>query len=138
MILVVDDDLAVRTSISLELRQAGYNAMLADGPQQSMELLKQQPIRLVVMDMNFSNETTGEEGLALLKKIKNLYNHIPVILLTGWGSINLAVRGMKAGAVDFIGKPWDAEHLLKAVDINISLSLEREVSHSRKKTGSII
>ncbi len=137
MILIVDDDLAVRTSITLELKQAGYLTVMAPGPDQVIKLLCQYPIRLVIMDMNFSNETSGDEGLALLKKVKKANLQIPVILITGWGSIDLAVMGMKYGATDFISKPWDPVHLLKSVQTALSLSYEKKISHSRAQLDNL-
>jgi two-component system NtrC family response regulator len=65
------------------------------------------------MDMNFSLTTTGQEGLVLLKQVKVFYPQVPVILMTAWGSIQLAVEGMKAGAFDFITKPWNNAALLQ-------------------------
>ena len=69
-------------------------------------MLRRQPCQLVLQDMNFSRRTTGEEGLALLQRIKALTPALPVVLMTAWGSISLAVEGMKAGAADFVTKPW--------------------------------
>ena len=65
------------------------------------------------MDMNYSNTTTGEEGLELLAKVRVFCPAVPVILITAWGSINLAVQGIRAGAFDFITKPWNNLALLK-------------------------
>lgn len=77
---------------------------------------------MVLMDMNFSMETTGEDGLRLLDQIKHLYPAVPVILITGWGSINLAVEGLKGGAADFITKPWSNEALLQSVKTALELA----------------
>ena len=137
MILIVDDDIAVRTSISLELKQAGYKTLMASGPEEALHMLKEHEVRMVIMDMNFSNETTGEEGMKLLEGIKKNYRSLPVILITGWASIDLAVKGMKSGAADFISKPWEASHLLKSVETNLSLSRKREISLSRSKLDKL-
>ena len=75
------------------------------------------------MDMNFSRATDGTEGLELLRRVKVLRPQMPVILMTAWGSIPLAVEGMKLGAADFISKPWgDNERLLRLIAGTIKLS----------------
>ncbi len=121
-ILIIDDDEAVRTSLSLLLRRAGYRTVTADGHRSAIEAAQEQPPALCVLDMNFSAATTGDEGLALLVEL--LHNHpgTPVILITAWGSIPLAVAGMKTGASDFITKPWNNDHFLKSVETTLSLS----------------
>jgi DNA-binding NtrC family response regulator len=75
----------------------------------------------VIQDMNFSRSTTGEEGLALLREIRRLHGNLPIVLITAWGSIGLAVEGMKAGASDFITKPWDNERLIETIRTALSL-----------------
>jgi DNA-binding NtrC family response regulator len=122
MILVIDDDRAVRSSLNLLLKQAGYKTMLAEGPEEALAITKAESPDLFVMDMNFSVSTTGEEGLRLLKEIKTISPRAPVILITAWGSIPLAVEGMKAGAADFITKPWNNEHFLQSVKTALRLS----------------
>nr|MBC8278997.1 response regulator [FCB group bacterium] len=113
-ILIADDDKAVRTSLSLLLKNGGYVPVSAENPDEALKLLESTDIELVVMDMNYSMKTTGEEGLQLLKDIKSLNAELPVIIITAWGSISLAVEGMKAGAADFINKPWNNEHFLQS------------------------
>ena len=122
MILIIDDDKAVRSSLALILKQAGYPTMTAEGPQEALAVAAEHPPELFVLDMNFSVKTTGEEGLALLKELKRRLPDRPVILITAWGSIPLAVEGMKAGAADFITKPWNNDHFLQTVKTALSLS----------------
>jgi two-component system, NtrC family, response regulator len=114
MILIVDDDSSVTASLALLLKQAGYQTRTAASPEQALEWLDRERFDLVLQDMNFSRQTTGEEGLALLGQIKAAHAEVPVILMTAWGSIELAVRGVKAGAADFVTKPWTNEQLLQA------------------------
>ena len=78
-------------------------------------------VKLILMDMNYSNTTTGEEGLELLAKVRVFCPAVPVILITAWGSINLAVQGIRAGAFDFITKPWNNLALLKTIETAIQL-----------------
>jgi DNA-binding NtrC family response regulator len=124
MILVIDDDRAVRSSLSLLLKQAGYQAMSAESPEEALRTTREQPPDLFIMDMNFSVATSGEEGLRLLREIKAVCPETPVILITAWGSIPLAVEGMKAGASDFISKPWNNDYLLQSIKTALSLSGE--------------
>lgn len=113
-ILVVDDDDDIRFALSLLLEQAGYRVIEADGPAQCMQLLSRVTPALVLLDMNFTRDTTsGKEGLALLAKIKPL--NIPVILMTAWANIELAVTGLQSGAKNFIEKPWRKEKLLAQI-----------------------
>jgi len=121
-ILIIDDDFAVRTSLSLILKQNDFDADTAEGPKQAIDILRENKFDLIVLDMNFTMETSGEEGLKLLKEIKSLLPTIPVILITAWGSIELAVQGMKLGALDFITKPWNNEHFLQSVRTTLHLS----------------
>ncbi|QMU30043.1 sigma-54-dependent transcriptional regulator [Adhaeribacter radiodurans] len=123
MILIIDDDVAVRTSLGLLLKQAKYQTVSAAGAKSALYVLHQsQPIDLIILDMNFSMDTSGQDGLELLVKIKELNPQIPVILITGWGSIALAVEGMKAGAFDFVSKPWNNEHLLQTIHTALHLN----------------
>ncbi len=115
MILIVDDDHAVIASLELLLKQAGLATASATDPASALAKLDDPDLDLVLQDMNFSRRTTGEEGLALLNEIKRRRPELPVILITAWGSIELAVDGMKAGAADFITKPWQNEQVVQSV-----------------------
>jgi DNA-binding NtrC family response regulator len=121
-ILIVDDDASVIASLSLLLKQAGLPSLTASGPDQAIEILDQQPVSMVLQDMNFSRQTSGEEGLQLLSRIRAGNPNLPVVLITAWGSIQLAVEGMKAGATDFVTKPWSNQHLLQLVRTSLSLA----------------
>jgi two-component system, NtrC family, response regulator len=125
MILIIDDDIAVRTSISLLLKNAGYKTKAVESPDEAMDEVLAQDWDLVIMDMNYSVETSGEEGIRLLRRIKEARPKFPVILITGWGTIQLAVEGMKLGAADFVHKPWQNDHLLQTVQTAIALSQEK-------------
>src|SRR5687767_1909467 len=121
MLLIVDDDPSVLASLALLLKQAGYPAQAASTPAEALAWLGRESCQLVIQDMNFSRQTTGEEGLRLLTRIKAEQPDLPVILLTAWGSIALAVEGMKAGASDFVTKPWTNQQLLQAVQTALGL-----------------
>ena len=122
MILIIDDDSAVRSSLSFMLKRAGYEAQVVPGPREAIEVVRTVAPDLILMDMNFTLSTTGEEGLTLLKQVKVFRPDTPVILMTAWGSIQLAVQGMQAGAFDFITKPWNNAALLQRIETALQLS----------------
>lgn len=121
-ILIIDDDAAVQVSLALLLKQAGYETLCCDGPEPALALMAREPVDLVLQDMNFSLQTSGEEGLDLLTRIKDKHPALPVLLMTAWGSIALAVRGVKAGAANFFTKPWDNAQLAALVASTLELS----------------
>ncbi len=121
-VLVVDDDRSVTASLALLFKQAGIPLRSAHTPDEAIAHLESRPCSLVLQDMNFSRQTSGEEGLELLDRIQTTVPKVPVILMTAWGSIQLAVRGIQAGAVDFVTKPWDNGHLLQLVRTQLSLA----------------
>jgi len=122
MVLIIDDDIGVQTSLSLLLKREGYAIQTAGSPDRALDVLAETEPELVLLDMNFSIETSGEEGLRMLGIIRRMHPDVPVILITGWGSIDLAVQGMKAGARDFITKPWQNDLLLQSVQTVLSLA----------------
>jgi DNA-binding NtrC family response regulator len=122
MILIVDDDPSVTASLALLLKQAGLSSTAASSPDEAVDVLRARDIRLVLQDMNFSRQTTGQEGLALLARIRAEKPRVPVILMTAWGSIGLAVDGMKAGAADFVTKPWSNQQMLQSVQTALGLA----------------
>ena len=122
MILIVDDDRAIRVTLTLLLERNGYMVTSADGPVAAMEVVRNHPdLELVLMDMNYTLATDGEEGLTLLKQVKVFRPDVPVILMTAWGTIDLAVQGMRNGAFDFITKPWDNSVLMDRIETAILL-----------------
>jgi two-component system NtrC family response regulator len=106
MILIVDDDIAIRQSIGLMLRQAKYDFESVSNEADCLAMVRTANIDLVILDMNLTLTTTGEQGIAMLRKIKILKPQVPVILISAWGTIPLAVQGMNFGAADFVTKPW--------------------------------
>ena len=122
MILIVDDDRAIRVALTLLLERNNYEVMRAENPAEAMEVVRNHPeLELVLMDMNYTLATDGEEGLTLLKQVKVFRPDIPVILMTAWGTIDLAVQGMRNGAFDFITKPWDNGVLMDRIETALTL-----------------
>ncbi|HEX9982127.1 MAG TPA: sigma-54 dependent transcriptional regulator [Thermoanaerobaculia bacterium] len=122
MILLVDDDTSVTASLALLLKQHGYRSAVAHSAEEALALLRSERPRLVIQDMNFTRRTTGEEGLELLTRIRAENADVPVILLTAWGSIALAVEGMKRGAADFLTKPWSNAHVVQSIETALKLA----------------
>jgi DNA-binding NtrC family response regulator len=118
-ILVVDDDQAVQVSLALLLKQSGYDTRCCDDAQQALALLDAEQFDLVLQDMNFSLQTSGQEGLDLLARIRERHPALAVLLMTAWGSIALAVKGVQAGAANFFTKPWDNLQLVQLVDATL-------------------
>lgn len=133
MLLIIDDDIAIRTSLSLLLGKEGYAVRTADGAFEAREALADETPEAVLLDMNFSADTSGQDGLRMLRYIRERHPEVPVILITGWGSIDLAVEGMKAGARDFITKPWQNDYLLQSVRTALNLARPRPASPNRRK-----
>lgn len=127
MILVVDDDATVRMSLGLLLKRAGYTVTAVATPGEALDVVRGESPEVIIMDMNYSSTTTGEDGLTLLRQVKIFRPEVPVILITAWGSIELAVEGMKRGAFDFITKPWDNRLLLSRIETGISLARDGAV-----------
>ena len=137
MILIIDDDIAVRTSLMLLLKNEGWDVMSAEEPSRAIQIVKEYSPELIILDLNFSIDTSGREGMQLLSEIKKINKSVPVILLTGWGTIELAVKGMKLGANDFLTKPWSNDHLLQSTRTILELKEKKTVKHNRKELDSL-
>lgn len=122
MLLIIDDDIAVCTSLSLLLRKEGFDVAAVQSPEDALNVLRRHEVALVLLDMNFSNDTTGDDGLALLAQLKIINPTLPVVLITGWATIDLAVKGMKLGAADFLNKPWQNNHLVQSLRTALRLA----------------
>lgn len=120
-ILIIDDDRAVCASLKLLMGRAGFEVSIANYPKEALEFLNAQRPDLILLDLNFNVDTSGKQGLKLLEEIQGVDASIPVIMMTGWGTLQLAVRGMKSGARDFITKPWDNKELLASVKTILEL-----------------
>jgi DNA-binding NtrC family response regulator len=132
-VLVIDDNPAVGTALDLLLGLREIRALIAHSPEAGLALLGREEVDLVVQDMNFSADTTsGEEGVALFRAIRERHADLPIILLTAWTHLETAVELVKAGAADYLAKPWDDHKLLAAVENLLELSeATREVSRLR-------
>jgi two-component system NtrC family response regulator len=128
MILIIDDDNAIRSSLSFMLKRAGYDTQAVAAPSEAIDVVRREAPALILMDMNYTLTTTGEEGLTLLKQVKIFRPEVPVILMTAWGSIPLAVQGMQAGAFDFVTKPWNNAALMQRIETALQLTASAQLS----------
>lgn len=125
-ILVVDDNEAVRVSLKYLLKKMFEKVVLIDNPDAIQTAMEEETFSVVLLDMNFAlGLNTGNEGLFWLEHIKHLHPEIPVVLFTAYGDIELAVRGLKKGAADFVTKPWDNDKLLYT--LNRAIEAENEI-----------
>lgn len=133
-VLIIDDNPGVGEALSLSLSLNDIRALYASGPVQGLALLARERVDLVIQDMNFTADTTsGEEGRALFQRIRAGHPDLPVILLTAWTQLEQAVALVKAGAADYLAKPWDDVRLLATVENLLELSEStRELQHSRQ------
>ncbi|KAF7767716.1 two-component system, NtrC family, response regulator AlgB [Pseudoalteromonas citrea] len=131
-VLIIDDNPEVRLSAAYLLEDHDYAVLEADSPDTAKQLLAVKSIELILLDMNFSRDTTsGEEGLAFLRWLNIHYPDRAVICLTGWSSVNLAVEAMQLGACDFIEKPWQNESLLASIVDQFKLMSKQKVTASK-------
>jgi DNA-binding NtrC family response regulator len=115
-VLIVDDQPAVRTALEVLFELHGLESLTAASPEEALDLVASEDIGAVVQDMNFTqHDTTGESGVALFRALRNLDADLPIVLLTAWGSFEIAVQLVKEGANDYLAKPWDDEKLVRIV-----------------------
>ncbi|WP_411852232.1 sigma-54-dependent transcriptional regulator [Stenotrophomonas sp. LGBM10] len=134
-ILIIDDNASVGTALEVLFSLHDIDALHALSPEAGLALLEQQPVDLVIQDMNFTEDTTsGEEGEALFEQIRARHPDLPVILLTAWTHLSSAVDLVKAGAADYLAKPWDDRKLLITVNNLLELSeTRRELDRRRER-----
>lgn len=124
--LIADDQPDVLLALRLLLRNAGYQTEAVTSPAEVLAAIKQSNFDLVLMDLNYARDTTsGQEGLDLITSIRNLDSALPIVVLTAWGSVELAVEAMHRGGRDFVQKPWDNSALLKSLNTQIELGRKK-------------
>jgi DNA-binding NtrC family response regulator len=122
-ILIADDQPDVLEALRLLLKRDGYKIESAESPQQALNAIESKDFDAALIDLNYSRDTTsGEEGLELLANIQKLDSTLPVIVMTAWSSVDLAVEAMRRGARDFVQKPWENERLASIVRTQLELS----------------
>jgi DNA-binding NtrC family response regulator len=134
-ILIIDDNPATITALEVLFSRHGIDAVGAAGPEEGLALLDAGGFDLVVQDMNFTADTTsGDEGTELFVAIREEWPDLPIILLTAWTDVDTAVMLVKAGAADYVGKPWDDERLMTTVRNLLDLhELKRDRNERRQR-----
>ncbi len=121
-VLVADDQRDVLESLRFLLRSEGCEVETATSPRSVFELLKKQDFDVVLIDLNYARDTTsGQEGLNLLRDIQGLDDALPVVVMTAWASVDVAVEAMRRGASDFVEKPWDDNRLIAILKTQTAL-----------------
>src|ERR1700681_2027142 len=121
-ILIADDQPDVLEALRFLVKGEGYQAEPVNSPAAAIDAVESREFDAVLMDLNYTRDTTsGQEGLELLNRIQNLDTTLPVIVMTAWGSVELAVEAMRRGARDFIQKPWDNARLSAILKTQIEL-----------------
>lgn len=122
-ILVVDDRSDVRASASFVLEENGYTTLEAESPAQAKSIVKEENIDLILLDMNFSLDTTsGEEGLSFLSWLQASEYQISTVAMTAWSNLELAIQAMQLGASDFLEKPWKNRRLLQIISQQLKVA----------------
>jgi len=134
-VLVSDDQHDILTALTLLLKLNGFRPTTVDSPEQALETAKADAYDLILMDLNYTRDTTsGREGLDLLRALRNTGHAGPIVVMTAWGNVALAVEAMRLGASDFVQKPWDNDRLLETVNTQLSRAAEerrrKERAHS--------
>ncbi|HMH67773.1 MAG TPA: sigma-54 dependent transcriptional regulator [Pinirhizobacter sp.] len=132
-VLIIDDNPAVGDALSLAFSLREIRPLVALTPEEGLGLLERESVDVLVQDMNFTADTTsGAEGVALFRAVRERHPDLPVILLTAWTHLETAVELVKAGAADYLGKPWDDAKLLATVENLLELAEStKEVTRAR-------
>jgi sigma-B regulation protein RsbU (phosphoserine phosphatase) len=140
-ILIADDQADLLDALKLLLKGEGFEYDAVTSPEAALAALSSRPFDLVLMDLNYTGDTTsGREGIDLLARVQALDALLPVIVMTGWGSVDLAVEAMRRGVRDFVQKPWDNAHLLRTLRQEIDAGRERrrlEADEQRELTEAL-
>ena len=116
-ILIAEDQEHVREALAMLLRAHGYSVRSCNSPQEALAEAARAHLDLALVDMNYRRDSTsGVEGLNLIESLRQLDATLPIVALTAWGNVDLAVNAMKSGASDFVEKPWRNQSLLEKVD----------------------
>ncbi len=130
-ILIIDDNPAILTALKICLGEAFERILTLPRPATAPTLLQQEQVDIILLDMNFSlGVNNGQDGLLWLRTLRRLHANIPVVLITAYADVQLAVKGLKSGAADFVTKPWDNDELIRTLKDAIDRSTEVETLES--------
>ncbi|MEO6799463.1 MAG: sigma-54 dependent transcriptional regulator [Rhodanobacter sp.] len=138
-VLLADDQRDVREALRLLLKSEGIGSVGIDGPAGALESVRRGEFDCALIDLNYTRDTTsGEEGLALLQQLRLLVPGMPVVVMTAWGNVALAVEAMRRGAADFVEKPWDNTRLVGVLRAQIALVRSERRRHRLEATNALL
>lgn len=135
-ILIADDQADLLDALRLLLKAEGLHMEAVASPDAALAALKTKPYDLLLMDLNYTGDTTsGTEGIDLLSRVQAIDSSLPIVVMTGWGSVDLAVEAMRRGVRDFVQKPWDNAQLLSTLhnEIAAGRDLRRQVANDKRE-----
>lgn len=126
-ILLIDDDKSILAALIMLLDAEGHKVRMAADPESGLRLFADEEFDLVLLDMNYSSDTTsGEEGLQLIGRLRDASALVAIVVMTGWATIEIAVKAMQQGGNDFIEKPWDNDRLMAIIQTQLALRNEKQ------------
>ena len=138
-ILVADDQADVSEALRLLLKGEGFKIETVNSPAKALAAIKERAFDLVLMDLNYARDTTsGQEGLDLLTRIQAVDSSLPVVVMTAWANVELAVAAMRHGARDFIQKPWENARLLSVIRTQIELAQALKKGHRLEAENELL
>ena len=138
-LLVADDQRDIREALRLLLKAEGLGCVVADGPAAAIEAVRRQRLDGALIDLNYTRDTTsGAEGLDLLRELRRIDPELPVVVMTAWGTIDIAVEAMRLGAGDFVEKPWDNPRLLSVLRNQLALARSRGEAARLRRENEIL
>lgn len=138
-ILIADDDVAIVTSLRLLLSHSGFEIVHANSPGECVFLAEKHNPDLLLLDMNYTQDTTsGSEGLDLIARLRQWDEQVPVVVMTGWATIDLAVAAMQKGANDFVQKPWDNNRLISIIQAQLKIASVQKHSRLLSRENQIL
>jgi DNA-binding NtrC family response regulator len=126
-ILIADDQADILSALKLLLKREGFDVATATSPAGVLDVTAREHVDVALMDLNYSRDTTsGEEGLELVDQLKKLHPELPVVVMTAWATVEVAVQAMRRGANDFLEKPWNNQRLLSVIKNQVQLAEARQ------------
>lgn len=138
-ILIADDQRDVLQALRLMLKSEGFATVTVSDPDEAIEAVRSKAFAAALLDLNYTRDTTsGQEGLDLIAKLRELDADLPMVVMTAWGTIDLAVQAIRAGAGDFVEKPWDNHRLLSVLRNQIDLGQARRKANRLQAENDIL
>ena len=135
-LLIADDQQDIRDALRLALREDNFIVELAGSPAAVVEAIRKQQFDVALLDLNYARDTTsGGEGIELLEQVRQIDAQLPIVVMTAWGSVELAVEAMQRGAGDFVQKPWDNTTLRRILRAQIARGVARRAVQTRERAN---